>query len=139
MSEDPIRNAARATRRRHKVPPGTGCPFCGLKDPDYLIEVGRSLFDEHHVFGVTNLPDTVWLCPTCHRRVHIGLQDAGVDLSHTAERIVLEVICVVLVASAVVFRMLANTYEWLAQNLQEFIAALDKAHPTWRAMPEAVL
>jgi hypothetical protein len=139
MSEDPIRDAARTTRRRHKVPPGAACLLCAEKDPDCLIAVARTILEAHHIFGVGTLPDTVWLCPTCHRKLHVWLLDAGLDFSHPAERILLEVIRIVLVASAVVFRTLADTYQWLAERLAAFIASLDNHCPTWRAIPEAQL
>ena len=33
MSDDPIGDAARAARRRRKVPEGAACLFCGEQDP----------------------------------------------------------------------------------------------------------
>ena len=87
-----------------------------------------------------NLTDAkLWACPTCHRKLHAGYLDAGVDLAHPAQRFVLEVIAVVLLASAVVLRMLADTYEWLAAKLREFIDSLDNRCPVWRDLPEASL
>ena len=140
MSEDPIGDAARAAKRRRKVPEGAACPFCGEQDPGCLVEVDKSILEEHHIAGVANLPDaTVWLCLNHHRRLHAGYLDGGVDLTHPAQRFVLEVIAVVLLASAVVFQMLADTYEWLAHKLREFIDSLDEQCPAWRDLPEATL
>ena len=109
MSEDPIGDAARAARRRRKVPEGAACLFCGEQDPGCLTDVKRTILEEHHIAGVGNLPDAkLWACPTCHSKLHAGYLDGGVDLTHPAQRFVLEVIAVVLLASAVVLRMLAE-------------------------------
>lgn len=140
MSDDPIGDAARKKRRRHKVPPGTACVFCGELDPDCLTAIDRTILEEHHIFGVAKLPDSkLWACPTCHRKLHVGLLDGGVDLTHPTKRIVLEILHVVLLASAVVFEALADTYRWLAAALRAFIDSLDDHCPAWRDLPEATL
>jgi hypothetical protein len=140
MSEDPIGDAARAARRRRKVPEDAACLFCGEQDPGCLIEVDKSILEEHHIAGVANLPDaTVWLCLNHHRRLHAGYLDAGVDLSHPPRRFVLSVIVVVLGACAVLLRKLADTFDWLVHLLRLLIASLDCEYPGWRDLPEAGL
>jgi hypothetical protein len=132
MSDDPIGDAARAARRRHRVPEGSACVYCGEQDP--------ALLEKHHIAGVGNLPDlTVWHCKNCHAKQHVDLADAGVDLAHPPRRFVLEVVAVVLVACAVLFRGLADTFVWLAHLLRECIASLDREAPNWRAIPEAAM
>lgn len=140
MSDNPIGDAARETRRRLKVPQGTACPLCGEQDPVSLTEVDKTILDEHHIAGVANLPDlTVWLCPTCHRKVHADMLDAGVDLAHPPKRIVLVVVTVVLGACAVLLRKLADTFDWLVHLLGLLIDSLDSEYPSWRDLPEATL
>ena len=140
MSDDPIGDAARAARRRHRVPEGSACVFCGEQDPDCLREIDRTILEEHHIAGVANLPDlTAWLCPTCHRKLHVDMLDAGVDLSHPPRRILLVVVAIVLGACVALLRKLADTFEWLIRLLWLFIAALDGEYPGWRDLPEATL
>ncbi len=140
MNDDPIGKAARASRRKRRVPEGTICLLCGAQDSDVLNEYDRSIFEAHHIAGVANLPDdTVWLCCNCHRKVHIALTDEGVDLAHAEKRTVLRVIQVLLVGCAVLFRKLADTFLWLAHLLGAFIDSLDDELPGWRELPEASL
>lgn len=74
--ENAIANAARRARRRARVPEGAVCLMCGEPDLDVLRAVDRSLLENHHVAGVANIADlTVWLCPTCHRKLHVRLLD----------------------------------------------------------------
>lgn len=140
MKEDPIGNAARKARREHRVPPGTVCALCGEQDCECLIAVDRTILDEHHIFGEGNLSEpTVWLCPTCHRKLHIAMEDAGIDLTHPKEHFVVKVVALVLLVCAVLFRALADTFEWCGHKLSDFADGLDRDHPTWRTMPEAAL
>lgn len=140
MSDDPIGDAARQTRRRRKVPPGTVCVLCGEQDPDCLREVDKTILEEHHVAGVGNLPGlTVWVCPTCHRKLHVAMQDAGIDLAHPEERLVVKIVVLILLVLAVLLRALADTCEWFGHKLGDFIDGLDRDHPSWTQMPEAVL
>jgi hypothetical protein len=140
MSDNPIGDAARAARRLHGVPEGAACPLCGEQYRGCLVEVDKTILEEHHIAGVANLPGlTVWLCPTCHDKLHAGYLDAGIDLSHPPQRFVLKVVQVVLEACAVLFVTMAETFKWLAHLLGEFIDGLDREHPDWRDMAEATL
>jgi hypothetical protein len=140
MSDDPIGEAARAAKRRHKVPPGTACPFCGEQDPACLVEVDKTILEEHHIAGVANLPDlTVWLCPTCHRKLHVDMLDGDVELSHPPRRVLLVVVAVVLGACVALMRKLADTFEWLVGLLWLFIGSLDGEYPGWRDLHEATM
>ena len=139
MSDDPIGDAARERRRRHRVPEGTACPICGEQDPACLVEVDRTFLEEHHLFGRGNLPDTAWLCRNCHGKLHVAMLDAGIDLSHPQQRFVLRIIQVVLQSCSVLFVALADTFKWLAHLLGEFIDSLDAELPAWRDLPEATL
>ena len=140
MSDDPIGEAARAAKRERKVPPGTACPFCGEHDPACFVEVDKTMLEDHHIAGVGNLPHlTVWLCRNCHRKLHVDMLDAGVDLTHPPKRILLVVASVILVAAAALLRKLADTFVWLAGLLGLFIASLDSEYPEWRELLEAAL
>lgn len=138
MNEDHIRNAARKTRRISKVPPGAACP-CGESDPAILIKVGRTTLDFHHIAGEANDPELgMFLCPTCHRRRQIELQDAGVDLTRRPRNL-LEVIAAVLTGVGQTLKAVGEHLLAYAEQLWSFIVALDATDPRWRELPEAQL
>ena len=137
--DDAIANAAREARRRARVPDGSVCFICGLSNPDCLVEVDRTLLEEHHVAGIANVPDlTVYLCPNCHRLLHMPLRDKGLDFSRPVARLLLEVIVYVLLGTSVLSARAARTYAAFADALRVLIASLDAHCADWRTLPEAL-
>lgn len=137
--ENPIANAARRARRRARVPEGAVCLMCGEPDLGVLRAVERSLLEEHHVAGIDNAPDLiVYLCPTCHRKLHIRLLDLGLDFSCPENRLLLEVIVYVLLGTSALFAEMAKLFAALAEALRAQIATLDVNFAGWRELPESV-
>lgn len=139
MNDDPIRNAARKTRRTSKVPPGAACHLCGESDPEVLIKVGRTLLDFHHIAGEANDPDLGgFLCPTCHRKRQIELANAGIVLTRRPRNL-LEVIAAVLTGVGQTLKAVGEQLLFYAEQMWALIAAQDAHFPQWRTLPEAQL
>jgi hypothetical protein len=136
--EDAIANAARRARRRARVPEGAVCLMCGEPDLGVLRAVDRSLLDNHHVAGIANIADlTVWLCPTCHRKLHVRLLDKGLDFRDSDPRLLLNVVVYVLEGAGALFAQMAEYFEILAKAVRAQIAALDARFDEWRQLPES--
>ena len=154
-SPEPIRNAARATRRVHKFGPDPCCLLCGVREPKILVATPlgelleasaeaepsdeslrpkvRLVLEEHHLLEKSIDRDiTVALCRNCHGLVHELLRDLGIDFKADREHgTILHVLQTVLRVLAVFHQQLATFLAWLADELGYLIRSLDRRHPGW--------
>ena len=139
MPRNAIRNEVRKIVRRRRVGDGATCVLCGETDPDVVIPGKNSrIVEAHHVVGRINNPDlTADLCLNDHRKVHVLMEEAGVDLRDEEHRTILEVIASILLALAVFFIQLGEKLREWADALLELIQALDAKYRGWRSLPEA--
>jgi hypothetical protein len=138
MSNDPIGNDVRRTRRARRLGESPRCVLCGYQDPDALMVVERSTLETHHVLGRANHPDlTVLLCRNCHALEGERMRDADVPLAHDRRGTVLDTVEAGLRALALFLRSLAAAIEGWATALAALAAALDRELPTWRELGQA--
>jgi hypothetical protein len=135
---DPIGNDRRRVRRLRGLPPDACCVLCGETSPPALIVAKRTLLEQHHVVGEANADGlTVPLCRNCHAVETERLRDHGVELERDRGRSLPEVILSILRALASFFRSLAESFDRWADQVADFVTALDLRCPGWRELPEA--
>ena len=82
MKRRPVQDAVRRQRRTDRLGPDAACALCGVRTPEALIVVDRSLLERHHVVGRANDGDlTVPVCRNCHAVLTEGQLAHGVPLS----------------------------------------------------------
>lgn len=134
---DPIGNDRRRRRKRHALPPDAACTFCGERNPDALVSVGRSLLEANHPLGEAYEPDLVGpLCKNDHAIFHALGRDAALDLTHGPVSVLARA-AGALHSLAVFLQALAETLLRFAQELASLEAALDRRYPSWRKLAEA--
>ena len=134
---EPIARAARAARRTRTLPPHAACAICGERNPVVLeaTKRGRSVLEQHHVFGEANDPDTiVVLCRNHHAiatadQVDIGALRPGVAPS------ALERLSSALKSLAMFLVQLANGIYKFALDIIRTVKVLDENYPNWRTLP----
>lgn len=131
MERNPIGNDARKARRARRLGPDAACVKCGVKTPEALTVVERTMLEEHHVAGRANDDAlTVTLCLNCHRIATEGQNVAGVDFG--PRETVLERLAAVLLAVGVFLCQLGEWLQEWARRLLNQIAGLDGYAPGWR-------
>jgi hypothetical protein len=136
MESEPIKNDARANRRREALGPNAVCVVCGYVDPAGLVAGGRSLLEHHHIVGRyvdDGLTGTV--CRNCHGEITEGLRTAGVPMA--AQPSLLERLIVWLRAFGMFLVHAGQRIIALAEQVARFLLALEGRMPTWRELPEA--
>jgi hypothetical protein len=126
---DPIRTDRRRARARSKLPPDAACVFCGETTPEALLMVNRSVLERHHPLG-EGVASEVELptCKNCHPVQTDRQLSVGVALRRE-RRSLPETLVSVLRALGVFFETLgARLISW-AEQLERFVAALDREHP----------
>ncbi len=127
---NPINADRRRARKRVALAPDAACTRCGIAIPEVL--------EAHHVSGDAGDPSlTTWFCANCHKVLTAHQHDAGVDLRHDELRSVLGRAAAASHNQAVLFHDLVESRERDARRLTALEAALDRAHPDWRKLPEA--
>lgn len=158
---EPIRNAARATRRSAKFSFDACCLLCGTREPKVLVRATRSdlvdatdhaqpggdtlrsklrlVLEEHHLLErAVDRSVTVPLCRNCHALVHELLRDRGIDFkAEHLDGTLLHVVQTVLRVLATFHELLASFLASLADRLPTLIGGLDRGFPDWRALPGA--
>jgi hypothetical protein len=87
--------------------------------------------------GRANANDlTVPLCLNHHRKLHVRMEEAGVELGEPDDRTILDILVAILTALAAFFVTLAETLSTWAEELSRVIAALDGHHCGWRQLPD---
>ena len=136
MEQDPIRTDGRAMRRERRLGADAACALCGVTTPAALTLVNRSLLEEHHAAARAHDGAlTVPVCRNCHAILTEGQLRAGVSFAPEAsapERLA----AALRALGAFLCDLGARLIEW-ADRLAAFVAALDRACPAWRALPEA--
>lgn len=114
------------------------CAVCGENHPALLRRAARALVEFHHLGGEANDPDLgVFLCLTHHAWCTEAMRDAGVPLSRTEQRSLLERLEAVLLGLSVFFELTGRLLEVWAANIAALVCALDLSHPEWRQLGEA--
>jgi hypothetical protein len=128
-------NAARKSKRTRIFGPNAVCYFCPFANPIGLIAIDRTVLEEHHVAGVNHDPRLqLPVCRNCHALLHEGYLDGGVALRR--QRSLLETLAEIDRALAVFFRAASIAHADRANQLDQFIDALDHALPNWRSICE---
>lgn len=95
------------------------CILCLYSNPVALIEVDRTLLQEHHVNGQAHDPATlVPVCLNCHAELHAGMRDNGTSLE--PKRSFLEKLAEVHRAREVFARAEADAHARIADRLDEY-------------------
>lgn len=137
MELDPIRNDARRERRRRRSPRALCCAICGERNPAAFPKRPR-VIERHHAMGEANDEQLlVSLCLTHHALASELQRDFGVELRDLPDRSVLERLEAALRSLAGFFELLAESLIAWANKLRDLVAALDRARPGWRQLPEA--
>jgi len=136
MEKNPVKTDARRAKRERRFGKDARCAHCGTGSLECLIPVKASLVEGHHAVGRANDPDLeIPLCRNCHALATERQMQA--DVSLTPPKTVLHKIVEVLKSLGAFFGQLTEKcFEW-AQQLAQFIAALDARYPTWTQLPEA--
>lgn len=139
MERNPIQSDARKGRRKRKLGPDAVCILCGESRPEALMAVPRSfLHQAHHVVGDVNDPDlTVPVCLNCHAKETERQRGYGVNLHRDRMRTLPETLISILRALAAFFHSLGERLAYWAEELADFVRALDIQYPQWRDLPEA--
>ncbi len=133
---EPIQRAARRAARASKLPPDACCAICGLRDPEALVRVKRTVLDVHHVAGRNHSKAlTIWLCRNHHAIEHEKLRTAGVDL-RAPETVMDKLVAVLAAIGTFLISLGEHLCEW-AEQLLGFRDGLDTCYPDWRSIPEA--
>ena len=138
VEKDPIGGDARRRRRRRRVPPEAACSFCGVQNPEALVEAGLSLIEGHHVVGEAHDPELrAWVCRNHHAMLHERLREVGLDLERDASPNVLERIVGIFRALGAFFAVLAEHLLGWAEEVAAIVRRLDLDHSGWRAIADA--
>ena len=131
MEKNPIQNDKRKESRSRTLGEDSVCVLCGLADPTILIEGSDQFFEEHHVVGRNHDPDlTIRICPNCHKKVGAGVADSGASMKATPN--ILDRMVHVLRTLGAFFRMLGESFQSWAQEIENEIKRLTGANPDWR-------
>jgi hypothetical protein len=93
MDRDPIKTAARISKRETHLGPGPHiCIYCGYSNPLGLIKPRKSLLEDHHEWGRRIDPKlTVLVCRNCHAELTEGLRRAGVPMTKDEDPVAEEI------------------------------------------------
>ncbi len=131
MERNPAKNMARAAQRERRLGPDAACIICGVKTPEALTLVKKTMLEAHHVAGQAHDDVlTVPLCLNCHRVVTEGQMRAGVAFA--PQETLPERLLQWLRSIADFLRNLSASVERFAAWLCAFIAGLDRDYPDWR-------
>lgn len=129
-------NAARKSKHNRPFGPNAVCYICHFANPIALIEVDRTILEQHHVAGQNHSDrEQLPVCRNCHALLHEGCLDDGVALR--SQRSLLETLAEIDRALAVFFRAASIAHADRANQLDKFIETLDHALPNWRTICEA--
>src|SRR5438046_6692910 len=131
MANDPMARARRRHRRRQKLGPDARCFSCGVSNPVQLMQIGKSVLEEHHPYGYAHEPSrTCVVCLNCHALYSAAQLDDGVPL--TPQSTVVERLHEVIAALGAFLGVLGDVLlEW-ADRLAAFIRGLDQNYGDWR-------
>lgn len=136
-THDPLKKQHRKTRKRHRLGPEATCLACGRTNLHTLRKAKRSVFEMHHVLGVSHAPDAeVVVCILCHARMSAGQVDDEVPLQ--PQETILERMVAVLLAWASFLSIAAEILKELAASGTACVAGLDRDYPDWRVRSWAV-
>ena len=138
---DELRKQVRGEVRRAKLGAHgvKACAVCGETTVAVLRRASRELVEFHHLAGEANDPDLgVFLCLTHHTMCTELMRDLGVPLTRAQQRSLLERLVAVLDGLAVFFEIAGRLLHAWAGELREFVGALDRSHPGWRGLGEAL-
>lgn len=132
MEHDPIKNDARRQRRANRLGPEPKCAFCGVKDPEALTVVRRTMLEAHHAVLKANDEElTITVCLNCHRCLQEGLKDGGVE-GRTPETFLHRLYNILANLATFFVALGEKLWEW-ARRLLTFIKQLDNYCPDWRS------
>lgn len=135
MSEERMKTEARKARREREVGEGAVCVHCGEADPVALVSKGKSLIEDHHVFGKNHDGAlTVPLCRNCHAKTHESYRRALVQLE--TQPSLLERLAAMLRALGSFLSELGGRLRDWAEQLLDFVEWLDVRVPDWRSALE---
>jgi hypothetical protein len=118
MDRNPSATSARLSRRLRRLGSDAVCVLCGYTNPFGLIQVHRSLLEDHHVVTRAHDPEfVVAICRNCHGEVTELLLREGIQPS--CERDVQKRTALMLTALAVFLEALATSVRRWAQALKE--------------------
>lgn len=111
--------AARKAKRTRMFGANAVCILCRYSNPVALIEIDKTLLQEHHVNGQAHDPVTlVPVCLNCHAELHAGMRDNGTSLE--PKRSLLEKLAEMHRAREVFARAEANAHAKIADQLDEY-------------------
>jgi hypothetical protein len=133
---NPIQNDAREARRKARLGRDAVCILCGCNQWVALTPVPRSLLEAHHVACKANDGDmTVPLCRNCHAITTEELRRCDAATGAPAHR--LARLVAILRAIGAFLKLLGEKMMLWANELAEFVNALDRRYPHWRQLAEA--
>lgn len=127
--------AARRARRSRMFGADACCRKCGYANPVALIQVNRTLLEEHHLLGAAN-DDTArdLLCRNCHAELTEAIDVAGGFMER--QPTIVERIANILTILAVTHRNMADGLERQAADTRAAVRLLDEYYPDWRTRLE---
>lgn len=128
--------ARREARRTRRLGPDAACATCGVKTPEALVRLERTILEKHHAAGRANdVTLTVVLCRNCHAIATEAQRTHGAPLGQPDT--ILDRAIGMLRSLSAFFDVLADALAWLADMLANLLRALCVHHEGWHAMPEA--
>lgn len=109
--------------------------ICGERNPALLTKRRASLIEGHHIAGRANDPNlVVYLCRNHHELQTLRQTGIGVELKDDPQRSLLERLVSLLRGLALLCDDLARSLVGWANQLVDFIEALDADLPGWRKL-----
>ena len=131
MRYDPLDGLRRRHRRQQRLGPDARCAMCGETNPECLMQVRRSILEQHHVAGEAHEPGlTIVVCRNCHARFSAAQQDDGVPL--TPQSTELEHVNAAIKGIGSALRVIGDGLLRLGDRADGVITRLDAAFPDWR-------